>query len=124
MKAIIRLAELLQKTTLTAKERQEGIALAEAMFGYGSMQHLDHVRVALRSKKQEVKFATKLPGAFAFKKQEKPVEKKVELAEGEFILDGDVYSTRLTKKGSLQYVKNGKLTSKAKYDEALESLNQ
>ena len=32
------------------------------------------------------------------------------------VAEGDVYSTRETKTGKIQYLKNGKLTSKAEYE--------
>lgn len=123
---VVRLAELLQKNSLTIKERREGMTLAQAMFGTQAMASLDSVLVGLKSKAivEEKDDLGNRPDN-TVKEPETPEEKQPEQQPANletksfgFDLNDDVYSATQTKSGQVQYRKNGKLIKADEFEAA------
>lgn len=134
---IIRLAELLQKETLTSSERREGINLTQSMFGTTAYGHRDHTLVALRRKK--IEGANDPSGAVARARHTvigvttgngtttaDEAANLDGLSAGAFKFAGDLYETHQDAAGRTYYTANGKRiknadfeTAKAEYENSL-----
>lgn len=127
--SVIRLAELLQKDELTVKERREGVNLAQAIFGSQSLDTLDSTRTALRQKKvtdvndpagvltQPGKQVV-IGGQGDLTPESQQENDEVELAAGEFALNGIVYGEKTDSAGRTYFTKDGKRTSREEFENA------
>lgn len=127
---VLRVAELLQKDSLTREERHEGVSLAGSMFGTQARATGDSVMNTLRAlpttdAKEDAKTATPEThtvigvrtgnGQLASAQEAEQLD---ELSAGEFRLGDDVYGAKQDKAGRAYFVKNGKRISTAEFDEA------
>lgn len=131
---IVRLAELLQKDTLTKAERREGINLTQSMFGTTAYSHRDHTLVALRRKKTDgandptgavARASHHVVGVVTGNGQVSGAEAEQldGLAAGAFVLNGDTYETKEDAAGRTFYTKNGKRIKNADFAAAQAELD-
>lgn len=128
---IIRLAELLQKESLTRDERREGINLTQSMFGTTAYAHRDHTLVALRRKQgnqpndptgavARAAAASTVIGVNTNSGQlAADADAQHAIIAGTFRLGDDLYEAHKDKAGRDYYTKNGNRIKNADYATAL-----
>lgn len=127
---VLRVAELLEKDSLTSTELHEGISLSTSMFGTQAHAHGDSVINALRASKRASASqdgATVAPATHRVIGQNTgngqlagsdEAEELSELSAGEFRLNDSVYGAKEDKAGRAYFVKDGKRIPKAEFEAA------
>jgi hypothetical protein len=129
---VTRLSELLEKDSLTGEERNEGVNLAQAMFGSQALATLDNILIKLRSKKVTdindpaalLQVNTDAPQVVIGAGKDTSIntpevdEAETELKAGEFALNGSIFGEKQDSKDRVYYVKDGKRISAADFEAA------